>query len=115
MDNLSVIPKEVLEAFGLPAECPVSVLHGGHINDTYLVNEKYVLQRINTFVFAHPAHIMDNMLGVTRQLRERVLQRGSDPDREILQVVSTAAGQPGFTDSQGQYWRCTLCIPGTDS
>ena len=91
------------------------VLSGGHINDTYLVDERFVLQRINHFVFPNPGDIMDNMLGVTKFLREKVLARGGDPEREILQIVHTAAGEPFYIDKHGNYWRCTLHIDGTAS
>ena len=115
MSSNTALTEQVLLAFGWPKDTRVRVLSGGHINDTYLVNERFVLQRINHFVFPNPGDIMDNMLGVTRFLREKVLARGGDPDREILQIVPTAAGEPMYIDEAGNYWRCTLHIDGTAS
>lgn len=115
MSNNTALTEQVLLAFGWPKDAHVRVMSGGHINDTYLVDERYVLQRINHFVFPNPGDIMENMLGVTAFLRETVLARGGDPDREILQIVPTADGSPMYTDKSGNYWRCTLHIDGTAS
>ena len=104
------VPVHVLAAFGLAPDTAIQVLHGGHINDTYLAGEKFVLQRINRFVFPHPEHIMDNMLGVSQFLREKVLARGGDPNREILQVVLTTQGAPAYISPEGEFWRCTRNI-----
>lgn len=105
-----LVPPQVLSAFGLDPQSPVQVLHGGHINDTYLAGGKFVLQKLNRFVFPHPEHIMENMLGVTQFLREKVLARGGDPDREILQVVPTGEGGAAYVSPEGEYWRCTRNI-----
>ncbi|WP_322174325.1 phosphotransferase enzyme family protein [Acutalibacter caecimuris] len=109
------IPPQVLQAFSLSPSADLRDMLGGHINDTYLVDGTYVLQRINHFVFPHPEHIMENMLGVTRFLREKILQRGGDPERESLQVVLTGAGDPFYRDEEGNYWRCTLYVQATSS
>lgn len=115
MSKNTALTEQVLLTFGWQKDAQVRVLTGGHINDTYLVDEKFILQRINHFVFPHPGDIMENMLGVTRFLREKVLERGGDPEREILQIVNTADGQPMYIDKYGNYWRCTLNIGGTAS
>lgn len=115
MSNTTALTEEVLLAYGWAKDAQVRVLSGGHINDTYLVDEKYVLQRINHFVFPRPGDIIENMLGVTGFLREKVLARGGDPGRDILQIVSTADGKPMYTDKSGNYWRCTMNIDGTVS
>lgn len=115
MSNTTAITEQVLLAFGWSKDAGVRILSGGHINDTYLIDEKYVLQRINHFVFPRPGDIMDNMLGVTRFLREKVIEAGGDPDREILQVIPAADGRDMFIDKYGNYWRCTLNIGGTAS
>lgn len=115
MSTPSALTEQVLSAFGLAPSASVRIMPGGHINDTYLVDEKYVVQRINHFVFPHPEHIMENMLGVTGFLREKLLARGGDPNRETLQVVLTTDGEPIFRDRSANYWRCTLNIDGTAS
>ena len=113
MSNSTALTEQVLLAFGWAKDATVRVLSGGHINDTYLVDETYVLQRINHFVFPRPGDIIDNMLGVTSFLREKLTARGGDPDRDILQIVPAADGRPVYIDDSGNYWRCTLHIGDT--
>ena len=66
----------------------------GHINDTYIVEYllengekiRYLLQRINTNVFKMPVELMENVMGVTAFLREKIDAAGGDPTRETLTV-----------------------------
>ncbi len=91
----------------------------GHINDTYAVyiatpagdELRYVIQRINTSVFKKPWEVMENIFGVTEYLRRRILARGGDPNREVLNYIKTNTGDPYFEDSVGSAWRCTNYIP----
>ena len=109
------IPQQVLLAFGLQPSASLQVLQGGHINDTYLIAGRYVVQRINHFIFSHPDEIMENMVGVTRFLQKKVQEQGGDPFREVLQVVLTLNGDPIYQDENDNFWRCTLHIDGTAS
>ncbi len=111
----TALTEQVLLSFGWAKDAGVQVLSGGHINDTYLIDGRYVLQRINHFVFPRPQDIIENMLGVTGFLREKLTARGGDPDRDILQIIPTADGRPVYIDDSGNYWRCTLHIGGTAS
>lgn len=85
----------------------------GHINDTYLLTFeiaemgtlKVILQRMNKEIFTAPEQLMENIVGVTSHLREKILLRGGDPDRETLNVIHTVGGDPFYVDSQGEYWR----------
>lgn len=89
---------------------------GGHINDTFLVtckDQEYVLQRINSYVFKHPDEIMENILGVTQFIAEKLSSHGDDPSRGTLTVLKTKDGADFYVDSDGQYWRVTLNIRGT--
>lgn len=113
--KMTTVPPPVLQAFGLDPASSLENIPGGHINDTFLAAGQWVLQRINHFVFPHPEHIMENMVGVTQFLREKVLARGGNPDRELLQVVSTTTGAPFYRDEQGNYWRCTRYIDSAAS
>lgn len=113
MSNLS--PEEI----GRLALCfaPEGVLDppvpfgGGHINDTYLFSPRgekgvrYVLQRINKAAFPHPEDVMDNMLRVTQHLREQIVLRGGDPQRETLRLLRTQDGLFYAVDRNGDYWR----------
>lgn len=92
----------------------------GHINDTFLLCTKapgqegrrgrYILQRMNTHVFADPEGLMKNISGVTAYLREQIQKSGGDADRETLTLVKTRQGQDYYVDSLGSWWRMYLFI-----
>lgn len=49
----------------------------GHINDTFLLayrqadgEKRYILQRMNQYVFQNPPALMENVVSVTRYLRD---------------------------------------------
>ncbi len=118
-EELCAKKEEAIAAFALTGTPVSSELYGsGHINDTHLLIcredngriHRYILQRINHFVFPHPEEVMENILRVTSYLREHILARGGDPDRETLTVVPTKEGAPYYRDSIGSYWRVYLFI-----
>ncbi len=112
--HLPVTP-EILTAFGFPEDAPTELLAGGHINDTYAVDApegRFVLQRINTFVFPSPEHVMDNIIGVTEFLRKKLTALGRDPMRETMTVRRTVNGAGLYRTGDGQCWRCTVFIAG---
>ncbi|MDD7401416.1 MAG: phosphotransferase [Eubacteriales bacterium] len=90
----------------------------GHINDTLEIcvspnqtgYQHFIFQRINQEVFTKPLELMENIVGVTRFLRQKIREKGGDPDRESLNVVPTLAGQDYYLDSQGEFWRVYLFI-----
>lgn len=61
----------------------------GHINDTFLVKAEkpYILQRMNRSIFIHPEEVMENILGVTSFLKEKIEKAGGDSSRETLNVI----------------------------
>lgn len=85
----------------------------GHINDTFLLKFditgmgqiKVILQRMNTEIFTEPVKLMENILGVTSYLTERIIENGGDPERETLNVIRSRDGKPYFVDQKGDYWR----------
>ncbi|MDO4522442.1 MAG: aminoglycoside phosphotransferase family protein [Eubacteriales bacterium] len=92
----------------------------GHINDTYLVEvetasgrKKMILQRINRFVFRHPAEVMENIMNVTGYLRKQIMELGGDPERETLNMVQCTDGKNYYVDPDGEYWRSMLYIQDT--
>ncbi len=105
--------------FDIPdADYTVTPFGSGHINDTFLVKapgqpEQYVLQRISPAAFRHPEYVMDNMLRVTRMLREVIIRRGGNPRREALSVVPLRDGRSFAMDDQECAWRMTLLISDT--
>lgn len=112
MEHPIQITPEILEAFGLPRDCASTRLHGGHINDTFLVENggKYVIQRINRYVFPSPQDIMENITGVTEFLREKILARGGDPLRGTLNIRRTTQGGTLFVDEEDGPWRCMTFV-----
>ena len=85
----------------------------GHINDTYLLTFEIgdmgtmsaILQRMNREIFTKPVELMENVVGVTSYLREKIIERGGDPERETLNVIPAKDGKAYFVDSKGEYWR----------
>ena len=77
--------------------------------------KKVILQRMNKSIFTKPVELMENVLGVTSYLRERIIENGGDPERETLNVIPTAEGNAYFVDSEGEYWRAYKFITGATS
>jgi len=97
---------------------------GGHINDTFTVEVKapaprghemrrYLLQRINTDVFARPGDVMDNIKLVTEKQHESIRSRGGNPLRESLTLVNTRRGKHYLAMAEdNSFWRCYHFIEG---
>lgn len=92
----------------------------GHINDTFLLvlpaergeTRRVILQHMNREIFRNPVELMENIMGVTSYLRDKIIEKGGDPERETLNVIPTKEGMPYFVDSEGEYWRCYKYIEG---
>lgn len=95
----------------------------GHINDTYLLTiqkedgteGRVILQRMNRGIFTKPVELMENIMGVTSFLREKIIANGGDPNRETLNVIPAKDGKPYAVDADGEYWRCFSFIEATTS
>ncbi len=110
---------EALDAFDFGAAVAEVVRAGqGHINDTFRIRtvdgRLFTLQRINPVAFKRPDHVMENILGVTEYLREKIRRAGGDPARESLQVVRDRNGNAFFTGSAGDAWRVFRFISDVD-
>lgn len=120
MDMENICTPAILEAFGLSPTAAVKPLYGGHINDTFVAQDapgepKFTLQRINRFVFPSPEDITENIAGITSFLREKILARGGDPDRETLTVRPTVDGKSLLIDEDGHPWRCLRYVEDATS
>ena len=99
------------------------VLHpfgNGHINRTYLVSregeqERYILQRINQYVFHRPQEVQENILRVTEHLRRKILEEGGDPERETMRVIPARDGKAWTLDGKENWWRMFRFVEGTHS
>ena len=114
---------EVLGAYEFPATLLGAARYGqGHINDTFCVlcqpqegdPIRFILQGLSSAAFPHPEELMENFIGITSYLREKVLASGGDPMRETLSLVKTRDGKDFYTDSNGKVWRLTPFIENTD-
>ena len=80
----------------------------GHINRTYLIiaeGKKYILQRINNFVFKNPYGIMRNIKGVTEHIRHKCEIEGLDSEHCTIQIVYTDDGELLYKGDGDNYWR----------
>ncbi len=79
----------------------------GHINSTWLSihksadgkETKNLLQKINHYVFPKPDELMDNIVGVTSFLKDKVAEDGT------LTVIHTLDGKSYLHDEFDNYWR----------
>ncbi|MCJ7525508.1 MAG: aminoglycoside phosphotransferase family protein [Candidatus Aminicenantes bacterium] len=110
--------KELFSRFALEGTPLSAKAYGsGHIHETFLVRTRerdcpdYILQRINTNVFADVPRLMENILRVTEHLRVKISAlTGCDPENEVLTVVTGRDGRPFHQDDAGDYWRCYIFI-----
>lgn len=95
----------------------------GHINDTFCIcvetgkaqPVRYILQRVNRYVFPQPERVIENIARVTDYLRGVITAAGGDPDRETLTLVKTADGKDCYIDGDNDLWRVYLFIEETIS
>ncbi len=113
-----MINKEIITAFEAfqrgGSIVNVSQITAGLINATYLVetdkNEKYILQKINTFVFKNPDELMANIVGVTKYLTEKITEAGGDYKRENLNFLPCNSGKYYFRDENDGAWRMYIYV-----
>ena len=121
-NEVSSLP-EALDAYTFP-EILLSVdRYGkGHINDTFCAvcqsqegnAIRFIIQRLSNAAFPHPEELMENFVGITSFLRNKILADGGDPTRETLSVVKTKDGRDFYTDANGRVWRLMPFIENTD-
>ena len=114
---------EVIAAYDFPATLLGAVRYGqGHINDTFCVicqpqegdAIRYILQGLSLAAFPRQDELMENFIGITSYLREKIIANGGDPMRETLSLVKTKDGKDYYTDATGKVWRLTPFIENTD-
>ena len=119
----NTILNEVIAAYDFPATLVGVVRYGqGHINDTFCVlcqpQEgdciRFILQGLSVAAFPRQDELMENFIGITSYLRDKVMAEGGDPLRETLSLVKTRDGKDYYTDATGKAWRLTPFIENTD-
>lgn len=106
-----------LEAFGLPATAPISVVPGGHVNLSYRLHAEggpLLLQRINPLVFPDGEGVLRNATSVSAHLDWHVGREGlRDATRRVARPLPTVSGAPGVRTADGAWWRLVEWIPDT--
>lgn len=105
--------KDVAKHFELPGTYKGYVtITSGHINSTFKVsfddngqNKDYIFQRINTYVFKNPKIVMKNIALVTQHIREKLISRGENPSRLVLNYLSIN-GDNFYINKENEFWRC---------
>jgi Ser/Thr protein kinase RdoA (MazF antagonist) len=94
-----------------------SAITDGNINRTYRIEvedggkiKKYLLQRINTFVFRNPDELMQNIFAVTGFLKEKIRKNGGDESRETLSFIKTKDGKQYYKTEGNDCWRCYVFV-----
>lgn len=118
MSKKEVLFREAAAAYPFGGKiAEIAPYGGGHINDTFLVTctdgEEYVLQHINSYVFKHPDEIMENIMGVTKFIADKLTAEGRDATRGTLTICETTDGKDFYVDSDGEFWRVALNIMNT--
>ena len=115
--------QKIIEQFMLPqGEIEAAPYGNGHINDTLCVivhadggDKRYILQRVNSYVFPKPIEVIENIEKVTAYLGAIIEAEGGDPLRETLTLVETRDGRHYTLAEDGELWRMYLFIEGTKS
>ena len=115
--------RTIIAQFALPQGESEAMPYGnGHINDTLCVtvhaeggDRRYILQRVNSYVFPRPVDVIENIERVTAYLRDVITREGGDPERETLTLVETKDGGHYTLADDGELWRMYLFVEGTKS
>lgn len=120
MDPRPAVPS-LLDAAALAAarfaDTPVTgvePLGCGLINDTFLVStaiSRFVLQRLNRRVFPDPDAVMANLRVLARHVRG--LPTAADDRLRLPDILPTRAGDDGYRDGEGGFWRALSYIDQT--
>ncbi|MBL6980141.1 MAG: aminoglycoside phosphotransferase family protein, partial [Anaerolineales bacterium] len=113
---------QATEQFVLAGEIEDIRAYGdGNINDTYLITlnleECFILQRINTYVFKQPKLITANIRTFTEHVRGKLNQESDDPRRrwDVPSILSTHQGDDFFIDPEGNFWRASSFVKNARS
>lgn len=114
---------DIARRFDIPeGEISAEPYGNGHINDTLCVTvtaaqgqRRFIMQRVNRYVFRKPEEVIRNIEQVTEYLRGVIAAEGGDPQRETLTLVRTKDGKSFTYDEEGELWRMYLFIEDTIS
>ena len=92
--------RQILSAWDISSS-EIRSIDAGHINDTYLVSDRYVLQRLNRSVFQNPQALM-------RNLAKAIAHEGGNL---LLAPIPTTEQSPYSEDAAGDIWRMFPHLP----
>lgn len=90
----------------------------GHINDTYLVvynqagiEVKYILRKINKYVFKNPEIVIINTVNVISHITEKLKVEGEkEISNYVMQLVKSKNNNFHFIDDKKDYWCAVLFL-----
>lgn len=111
--------KQITSAFVLKGETVNAMRYGnGHIHETYVVttmtkttSKRYILQRVNNFVFKNVERLMDNIVAVTTYLLKDAKACGRNVEKDCLRLVPAKDGAY-YVKHEGGYYRMFYFIEG---
>ena len=111
----------IADKFLIPGELVAyETIHNGNINGTFFVDfkdgnaeQKYVFQRINTYVFKQPEQIMNNIALISSHMKEKI--ESANLNRDLyMRFISTAEGKLFVNDEFG-FWRAYKYVPNSET
>jgi len=105
---------EIVKRFAIHGELLEAGAFGdGIINETFVsvwdqagIRLRYLHQKINHGVFCRPDEVMENIVRVSRHIREKAAAEGlGSASRRSLTVVPARDGRPLVIDEDGFFWR----------
>lgn len=113
--------EKIIKHFNIQGELlEITPFGNGHINDTFLItireknkNRRYILQRMNSYVFKKPEEVMENVGKITTFLRQKIRKCGGDENRETLSFLKTEDGLYYVCNDEGDYWRICWYVEDT--
>jgi thiamine kinase-like enzyme len=95
----------------------------GHIHNTYAARfiqpncsiRRYLLQRMNQYVFKESEKVMQNIERVTTHLRKRIIAEGGDFLRKTINLVPAVNGSSFYHAENGEFWRAEFFIEGAQT
>jgi len=123
MSTASDFP-EILQQFQFEGNFSDIAPYGtGHIHETYAARfrqrdsgiHRYILQKINRFVFKEPEKVMQNIERVTVHMRKWIMAEGGDLLRNTINLIPTVDGKSFYCTENGEYWRAFVFIEGAQT
>jgi len=106
--------QDIQENFCVRTIKSIKPITTGNINSTYRVEadgENYILQKINSDIFDGLV-VMDNVIGVSEHIENKLSIEGGDTKREVLKPVDTLDQTKVLKDKNHEYWRMFYWIEG---